>query len=172
LNKGGSDFAVPLSILNIIPNSISDLAGLKPGDAIVKINDVETSWMEHSRAKQELIRSGNEIKLTIKRQAVDITKPQFTPLAQLKSKQPVNPATYTPPPPAPKTNLTVEKTVKIHLKFDIFNNLKHVTFLKRNTSILELVIIEHPCRLTLKWEVKSNTRQLSQPIGKMVTIKK
>lgn len=119
-SKGGSDFAVSLSILNIVPNSISDLAGLRPGDAILKINDVETGWMEHSRAKQELIRSGNEIKLTIKRQAVDITKPQFTPLNQLKSNMPVNPATYTPPPPAPKTNLTAEKTVKI---FTIYNNL-------------------------------------------------
>ena len=109
--KGGSDFAVPLSILQITPNSISDVAGLRPGDAILKINDVETSWMEHSRAKQELIRSGNEIKLTIQRAAVDISKPQFTPLSQLKSNMPVNPATYTPPPPAPKTNLTAEKTV-------------------------------------------------------------
>ena len=99
-----------MSVLNITPKSISDLAGLRPGDAILKINDVQTSWMEHNRAKTEMIQSGNEIKLTIKRQAVDITKLQVTPLRQLKSNSPVSPVFYTAPPPAPKTNLTVEKT--------------------------------------------------------------
>ena len=56
--KGGSDFKVPLSILQITENSIADRAGLKTGDAIIKINNQETSWMEHNRAKMELIRSG------------------------------------------------------------------------------------------------------------------
>ena len=65
--KGGADFSIPLSILQITPHSIADLAGLRPGDAITHINGVETNWMEHSRAKTELIRCGNDFKLTIER---------------------------------------------------------------------------------------------------------
>ena len=76
--------------------------------------------MEHNRAKQELTRSGNEIKLTIKRHAVDTSKPQFTPLTQLKTKTPFSPTFYTPPPPAPKTKLEVEKTVRNS------KNFKHI----------------------------------------------
>ena len=52
---------MPLSILQITPNSIADKAGLKIGDAIIKINDQDTVWMEHNRAKMELIRSGKII---------------------------------------------------------------------------------------------------------------
>jgi len=62
---GGSDFSIPLSILQITPNSVADRAGLRPGDGIIKINDVDTSHMEHGAAKMEIIRSGNDIKLTV-----------------------------------------------------------------------------------------------------------
>lgn len=34
-----------------------------------------------------------------------------TPLSQLKSNAPVDPRTLAPPPPAPKTDLTIEKRV-------------------------------------------------------------
>lgn len=115
--QGGTDFSVPLSILQVTPNSIADKAGLKSGDAIVKINDHDTCWMEHSKAKMELIRSGNDIRLTVERGAVDITKPQPTPIAQLKPSQPVNvyanPTFNTQLPPLPKTDLTVEKPESI-----------------------------------------------------------
>lgn len=65
--KGGSDFSVPLSILSIVPNSVADRCGLRPGDAILKINDAEVSWMDHGRAKTEIIRAGNEFYLTVER---------------------------------------------------------------------------------------------------------
>lgn len=65
--KGGSDFSVPLSILSIVPNSVADRCGLRPGDAITKINDVDVSWMDHGRAKTEIIRAGSEFYLTVER---------------------------------------------------------------------------------------------------------
>lgn len=65
--QGGADFSTPLSILQVTPNSIAERCGLREGDAIIKINQAETSWMEHARAKQELIRSGNEFILTVQR---------------------------------------------------------------------------------------------------------
>jgi C-terminal processing protease CtpA/Prc len=40
---------------------------LLAGDAILKINDQETSWMDHQKAKSQLQMQGNEINLTIER---------------------------------------------------------------------------------------------------------
>ena len=59
--------SVPLSVLEVTPGSIADQMGMRRGDAILKINDTETCWMEHYQAKMELIRSGNEIRLEIDR---------------------------------------------------------------------------------------------------------
>jgi hypothetical protein len=53
--------------LKITENSIASVAGLRVGDAILKINDIELGLMEHSRAKQEIIRAGNEFYLTVQR---------------------------------------------------------------------------------------------------------
>ena len=74
--QGGADFSTPLSILQVSilsslkrlqlsinlhfqvsDNSIAQRAGLRSGDAIVKINETETQWMDHARAKQEIIRT-------------------------------------------------------------------------------------------------------------------
>jgi C-terminal processing protease CtpA/Prc len=65
--QGGIEFSVPLSILEVTPNSIADKAGLRPGDAITKINNTETAWMEHNRAKQEIVNCGDMYWLTIER---------------------------------------------------------------------------------------------------------
>jgi S1-C subfamily serine protease len=65
--QGGADFSVPLSILQITPNSIADQAGLRPGDVILKLNDIDISSLEHSKAKMEIIRCGNEFSLTVER---------------------------------------------------------------------------------------------------------
>jgi hypothetical protein len=47
---------------------------------------------------------------------VDINKPtQLTPLNQLKTNAPVNPSQLGPPPPARKTDLTVDKSDSIKI---------------------------------------------------------
>jgi len=106
--QGGYDFSIPLSILEITPNSIADQAGLRPGDAITKINNTETSWMEHARAKQEIVNAGDMFWITIERNAVNTAKPQHTPFNQLRTKVPINMSHYVPPPPV-RTNLMVDK---------------------------------------------------------------
>jgi hypothetical protein len=68
--KGGSDFKIPLSILQITANSIAEKAGLKIGDEIIKINDLDTKRMEHNRAKMELMRCG--IKKFFERKFIDL----------------------------------------------------------------------------------------------------
>jgi membrane-associated protease RseP (regulator of RpoE activity) len=51
----------------VTPNSIAELVGLRPGDAILKINNVETSWMDHNRGKQEIVNAGDEFYLEVQR---------------------------------------------------------------------------------------------------------
>lgn len=106
--QGGQDFSIPLSILDITPHTIAHQVGLRPGDAIIKINNVETNWMDHNRAKQEIMNAGNEFYLTVVRNAVNISKPEVTPLSALKVNVPVNSARYTVPAPI-KTSLAVNK---------------------------------------------------------------
>ncbi len=86
--QGGQDFSIPLSVLGtlllksyafiylcygfklfleVTENSLADHVGLRPGDAIIKINNAETSWMEHNRAKQEIINAGDEVWITVVR---------------------------------------------------------------------------------------------------------
>ena len=65
--QGGQDFSIPLSLLEVTPNSLADQVGLRPGDAILKIGNMDTTWMEHNRAKQEIMNAGNEFWLTIER---------------------------------------------------------------------------------------------------------
>ena len=108
---GGADFSSQLHILSINQASLADRAGLRPGDVIVKINGVDTDWMEHARAKQELIRAGNSFKLTVIRNGISTEKPTLTPLAQLKSNPPQSKEFYTVPPSPPKTSLKVDKQV-------------------------------------------------------------
>ena len=47
------------------PNSVADHAGLQAGDGILYINQVNTDQLSHEQAKMEMIRSGNEIYMTI-----------------------------------------------------------------------------------------------------------
>ena len=49
------------------PNSISGHAGLKVGDAIVRIGKTDVTGFTHEQARGEMIRSGNEIELMVQR---------------------------------------------------------------------------------------------------------
>ena len=46
---------------------MADRAGLQAGDGILFINQANTDRLNHEQAKMEIIRSGNEIYLTVMR---------------------------------------------------------------------------------------------------------
>ena len=64
---GGAEFSDPLHIASVAPHSIAEYSGLRPGDAVVEVNNIKIITLEHSLAKSEILRAGNEFTLTIVR---------------------------------------------------------------------------------------------------------
>ncbi|WAR14091.1 ZASP-like protein [Mya arenaria] len=63
--QGGSDVGLPLFVAHVSPGSIAGQARLKAGDGILRIGCVDTIGFTHEQARAEMIRSGNEIDLTV-----------------------------------------------------------------------------------------------------------
>ena len=49
------------------PNSVADQCGLKAGDAILTINQFTSDALSHGEAKEEIMRSGDEIHMLVER---------------------------------------------------------------------------------------------------------
>lgn len=47
--------------------SLAEKAGLIPGDAVIKINDVDVFNLRHKDAQDVVVRSGNNFVLTVQR---------------------------------------------------------------------------------------------------------
>ncbi|BFZ02946.1 hypothetical protein BsWGS_05985 [Bradybaena similaris] len=109
--QGGIDFSTPLSIQSINPGSVSERCGLKPGDAILSINNATSDAMTHDEAKAEIMRSGNEIVMLVERGAVTIWKPKVTPLNDLRPQElnTITSATGEDFQPVQKTSLAINK---------------------------------------------------------------
>jgi C-terminal processing protease CtpA/Prc len=100
--------------LKVTEGSVAYNAGLRAGDTILAINDIDTSKLEHNEAKQEIILAGDEFRLIVLRNSIDITKPKYTPLSQLRS-LPIK--DLGKPAEIPKTDLTVLKEVCLFMLF-------------------------------------------------------
>ncbi|XP_050391381.1 PDZ and LIM domain protein 3 isoform X1 [Patella vulgata] len=109
--QGGVDFSTPLSIQVVQPNSVAERSGLKPQDAILRINNSAADNFSHEDAKMEIVRSGNDIQLLIQRGAVKIWKPQVTNLSELRPAElkPVKTQGGQEFAPVQKTSLAVNK---------------------------------------------------------------
>ncbi|KAH3824003.1 PDZ and LIM domain protein Zasp-like [Dreissena polymorpha] len=68
--QGGSDIGLPLFVAHVSPGSIAGHAGLKAGDGILRIGAVDVTGFTHEQARGEMIRSGNEINLTVQPEVV------------------------------------------------------------------------------------------------------
>lgn len=47
--------------------SLAEQAGLLPGDAVIKINDVDVFNLRHKEAQDIVVRSGNNFVMTVQR---------------------------------------------------------------------------------------------------------
>lgn len=86
--NGGRDQGSVLYIQKLARNGIADRSGMRPGDAILKINNVPATYLDHEQAKMEIIRSGNEIDFWLQRNVVDVG--QHNPKPQQKSRAEVD----------------------------------------------------------------------------------
>ncbi|XP_034653555.1 PDZ and LIM domain protein Zasp isoform X15 [Drosophila subobscura] len=76
--QGGVDFAQPLLVQKVNAGSLSEQAGLQPGDAVIKINDVDVFNFRHKDAQDTVVRSGNNFVITVQRGG-STWRPQVTP---------------------------------------------------------------------------------------------
>lgn len=53
--------------LQVNAGSLSEQAGLQPGDAVIKINDVDVFNCRHKDAQDIVVRSGNNFVITVQR---------------------------------------------------------------------------------------------------------
>ena len=53
--------------LQVSPNSIAGHAGLKAGDAILRIGSSDVVGFTHEQARGEMLRCGNDVCLTVQR---------------------------------------------------------------------------------------------------------
>jgi len=54
---GGADFATPLTIQKVNMQSLSEAAGLKPGDTILAVNGRDLSGLRHKEAQEAIVKS-------------------------------------------------------------------------------------------------------------------
>ncbi|XP_057368889.1 PDZ and LIM domain protein Zasp-like [Daphnia carinata] len=78
--QGGLDFATPLTVLRVNMGSLAETAGLKAGDAILRVNDIDVMRLRHQEALDTISQAGNQFQLHIGR--AGIWKPQVTPLVE------------------------------------------------------------------------------------------
>ncbi|XP_017960038.1 PDZ and LIM domain protein Zasp isoform X3 [Drosophila navojoa] len=76
--QGGVDFAQPLLVQKVNAGSLAEQAGLQPGDAVIKINDVDVFNCRHKDAQDIVVRSGNNFVITVQRGG-STWRPQVTP---------------------------------------------------------------------------------------------
>lgn len=70
--NGGRDQGSILYIQKMSRNGVADRSGMRPGDGILKINNVPATYLDHEQAKMEIIRSGNELDFVVQRNAMDV----------------------------------------------------------------------------------------------------
>lgn len=65
--QGGSEVGIPLQVVEVSPKSVAGKAGLQNGDLICYINKSYVEDVTHQHARNEMIRAGNDIDMTIRR---------------------------------------------------------------------------------------------------------
>ncbi|XP_069114311.1 PDZ and LIM domain protein 5-like [Argopecten irradians] len=70
--QGGVDTGFPIHVAQVNPKSISGQAGLQNGDVIISIGRMDVTGSTHQQARDEMIRSGNDVDLTVRRKGVPV----------------------------------------------------------------------------------------------------
>ncbi|XP_026667216.1 uncharacterized protein LOC108622378 isoform X7 [Ceratina calcarata] len=99
--QGGKDFGTPLVVQKVNSGSPAEAAGLKAGDAVIRVNNTEVYNLRHKDAQDVIVRAGSNFEMTIQRGG-GTWKPHVSP---------ISPTLPSPSPTAGLTNITpVTKT--------------------------------------------------------------
>ncbi|KAI4502326.1 hypothetical protein M0802_002238 [Mischocyttarus mexicanus] len=78
--QGGKDFGTPLIVQKVNGGSPAEAAGLRAGDAVIKVNSTEMYNLRHKDAQDVIVRAGNNFEITVQRGG-STWKPSVTPVS-------------------------------------------------------------------------------------------
>ncbi|XP_033222956.1 PDZ and LIM domain protein Zasp isoform X9 [Belonocnema kinseyi] len=105
--QGGKDFGTPLIVQKVNGGSPAEAAGLKAGDAVIRVNNTDMFNLRHKDAQDVIVRAGNSFEVTVQRGG-STWKPSVTPISSaLPSPTPSIPANNVSP--VTKTSLAAKK---------------------------------------------------------------
>ncbi|KAH0567527.1 hypothetical protein KQX54_010583 [Cotesia glomerata] len=106
--QGGKDFGTPLIVQKVNGGSPAEAAGLKAGDAVIRVNNTDMFNLRHKDAQDVIVRSGNNFEITVQRGG-STWRPSVSPVSQsIPSPQPHLSAGSVSP--VTKTSLAAKKT--------------------------------------------------------------
>ncbi|XP_026331988.1 uncharacterized protein LOC113239285, partial [Hyposmocoma kahamanoa] len=105
---GGVDFAMPLTVVKVLPNTPAEKAGLHNGDIVSSINDENASTMSHEDSRAAVAAAVDWLTLGVVRglydPVLDDYEPLYEPIDQEDSDQPSLPTEV----PDPSTDICPE----------------------------------------------------------------
>ncbi|XP_061936189.1 PDZ and LIM domain protein Zasp-like isoform X13 [Apis cerana] len=105
--QGGKDFGTPLVVQKVNTGSPAEAAGLKAGDAVIRVNNTEMYNLRHKDAQDVIVRAGNNFELTVQRGG-GTWKPHVSPISStLPSPSPTSGLSNIAP--VTKTSLAAKK---------------------------------------------------------------
>ncbi|XP_025073585.1 PDZ and LIM domain protein Zasp isoform X5 [Pogonomyrmex barbatus] len=105
--QGGKDFGTPLIVQKVNSGSPAEAAGLKAGDAVIKVNTTDMYNLRHKDAQDVIVKAGNNFEITVQRGG-STWKPHVTP-ATASLPSPMHTASAANIAPVTKTSLAAKK---------------------------------------------------------------
>ncbi|KAK0171389.1 hypothetical protein PV328_009129 [Microctonus aethiopoides] len=65
--QGGKDFGTPLIVQKVNGGSPAEVAGLRAGDSVIKVNNTDMFNLRHKDAQDVIVRAGNSFEITVQR---------------------------------------------------------------------------------------------------------
>ncbi|XP_076685564.1 PDZ and LIM domain protein Zasp isoform X3 [Andrena cerasifolii] len=111
--QGGKDFGTPLVVQKVNSGSPAEAAGLKAGDAVIRVNSTDMFNLRHKDAQDVIVRAGNNFEITVQRGSTT-WKPHVSPISStLPSPSPT--ASIGNIAPVTKTSLAAKKQDGSHI---------------------------------------------------------
>ncbi|XP_018361684.1 PREDICTED: PDZ and LIM domain protein Zasp isoform X7 [Trachymyrmex cornetzi] len=105
--QGGKDFGTPLIVQKVNSGSPAEAAGLKAGDAVIRVNTTDMYNLRHKDAQDVIVKAGNNFEITVQRGG-STWKPHVTP-ATTSLPSPMHTAPASNITPVTKTSLAAKK---------------------------------------------------------------